>query len=295
MGTWLRKHLRGDAIYPPTFLRRASSLPREKTNDTIQLQNLVTGLVTEKEKGVHHDTNSMTGDSSSIGAKNDLLDLILGIAQDTDPKNFAVFCKSLRRWSQFAEAIIFVNSPVPVRHKDIASKTNVKIVEYDLATLSSTIQKYHPSTLRWPLFFRFFHDPTIRSQYGRVLMMDVRDSYFQSDPFSLMPPPSKSTFYAFNGVESITIGQCGWNGGWVKDCFGDSMLNEIREKKIICSGISAGTVDVVFHYLTLMDDIIMAKHSSDISKAARFPRCERNGVDQVSHKPFQTYPFFLSF
>lgn len=112
-------------------------------------------------------------------------------------------------------------------------------------------------------------------------MMDVRDSYFQSDPFALMPPPTQSSFYAFNGVESINIGQCGWNGGWVRDCFGDGILNDVSNQKIICSGISIGSMDAVFQYLTLMDDVIMAKHTSAISQAARFPQCERNGVDQV--------------
>lgn len=30
--------------------------------------------------------------------------------------------------------------------------------------------------------------------------------------------------YTFHGVEHKTIGKCGWNGGWVKDCFGVSIL-----------------------------------------------------------------------
>ena len=60
-------------------------------------------------------------------------------------------------------------------------------------------------------------------------MIDVRDSFFQIDPFSFTPAPIKSSqysppfFYIFTGVESRTIGQCGWNGGWIKDCFGDQV------------------------------------------------------------------------
>ena len=65
--------------------------------------------------------------------------------------------------------------------------------------------------------------------YNRVWMIDVRDSFFQADPFSFTPSPSpgslysKSFFYIFTGVESRTIGQCGWNGGWIKVCFGDKV------------------------------------------------------------------------
>jgi hypothetical protein len=58
--------------------------------------------------------------------------------------------------------------------------------------------------------------------YARVWLIDVRDSMFQSDPFSILPY-GESAFHAFKGVESKTISQCGWNGGWVKDCFGNSV------------------------------------------------------------------------
>lgn len=50
-------------------------------------------------------------------------------------------------------------------------------------------------------------------------MIDVRDSMFQADPF-VMIAKEKSAFYTFKGVEDKTINQCGWNGGWIKDCFG---------------------------------------------------------------------------
>jgi hypothetical protein len=45
-------------------------------------------------------------------------------------------------------------------------------------------------------------------------MIDVRDSYFQADPFSVIPEDG-SHFYAYKGVESKTIENDGWNGGWV--------------------------------------------------------------------------------
>ena len=67
------------------------------------------------------------------------------------------------------------------------------------------------------------------TELNRVWMIDVRDSYFQADPFSFTPsgtrrqPHSPPFFFAFTGVETRTIGACGWNGGWVKDCFGQDV------------------------------------------------------------------------
>ena len=49
-------------------------------------------------------------------------------------------------------------------------------------------------------------------------MIDVRDSFFQSDPFEMIPLGT-SAFYAFENLD-LTIEQCGWNGPWVSDCFG---------------------------------------------------------------------------
>jgi hypothetical protein len=95
--------------------------------------------------------------------------------------------------------------------------------------------------------------------------------------------PPASAFHVFKGVEDITIGECGWNGGWVKDCFGPTLLSEIGSKNIICSGVSIGTMDTVFEYLTLMDDVVMGRKVSPIAQRGRFPTCERNGVDQGVH------------
>ena len=79
------------------------------------------------------------------------------------------------------------------------------------------------------------------------------------------------------------LGECGWNGGWVKDCFGTTILQQISQKSIICSGVSIGTTEIIFEYLTLMNDIIMNKKKTELSKLSLFPICERNGVDQGVH------------
>lgn len=135
-------------------------------------------------------------------------------------------------------------------------------------------------------------------------MIDVRDSYFQHDPFVFVPLPSptlpivtslqfsaSSSFHVFNGVESFPIQQCGWNSGWIKDCFGLNILNRIGTKNIICSGVSAGTTDLVIYYLSLMHDIVVgggiginsSSSNNVVHISNQFPGCERNGVDQGVH------------
>ena len=104
--------------------------------------------------------------------------------------------------------------------------------------------------------------------------MDVRDSYFQKNPFIYSVPSVSSSssslnndkqdsfFHVYEGVDTITISECGWNGGWVRDCFGKDILTSIGSNHIICSGVSFGTMDNVIKYLELMHDIIAGKNPS---------------------------------
>eukprot|EP01036_Dinobryon_divergens_P032489 gene32489-42093_t len=189
-------------------------------------------------------------------------DLIIGMAKDLDSKNLAVFGKSLRK--------VYLGFRI-----DISS--------------------FHPSTSRWPLINKYLEEHG--SSYSRIWMLDVRDSYFQSDPFEFVST-EESNFHVFNGVESIPISKCSWNSGWIKDCFGDNMLNSVGRNGIICSGVSAGSRDSVLEYTKTMSDIILhaaieekrtgdtaeiASVRSTVYKASKFPSCERNGVDQGIH------------
>ena len=98
----------------------------------------------------------------------------------------------------------------------------------------------------------------------------------EPDPNSATTAPSHPStgFFAFHGVESRTIKECGWNGGWVKDCFGNAMLDKIGKNTIICSGVSMGSTPEVVEYLRAMTHIM---------ESDEFAKCERNGVDQGVH------------
>jgi len=128
--------------------------------------------------------------------------------------------------------------------------------------------------------------------HRRVWMIDVRDSYFQKDPFEFVSLSGEPSFHVFNGVEHIPLSECSWNAGWVRDCYGIDMLQSIGKANIICSGVSVGTTDTVVRYLAMMNDIVDGMDSfpdldgkpvSDTIPLGNFPSCERNGVDQGVH------------
>ncbi len=54
-------------------------------------------------------------------------------------------------------------------------------------------------------------------------MIDVRDSAFQRDPFMILSSSGEDEFHVFKEDQLFPIKDCGWNGGWVKDCFGEKV------------------------------------------------------------------------
>ena len=68
-------------------------------------------------------------------------DLILGMARQTDPKTFVVFCASLREAAKSsAKVVIFINAPVAQRVLEIATKHSIDLVVYKEEELPSRLQ-----------------------------------------------------------------------------------------------------------------------------------------------------------
>lgn len=197
--------------------------------------------------------------------------LVVGLGTGITPENLAVFAGSLRAVNPTAALVLYLDSPLPPKHVEIVEKYQVTAIEFSEDLLEpSFLRKYHPSNYRWPLLYRFLLENEHAFRGGKVLLADTRDTMFQTDPFAAFG----EGFFAFHGVESRTIAQCGWNGGWIRDCFGQAMLSRVGENHIICSGISMGSTAEVLAYLQLMKDEM---------ETPEFARCERNGVDQGVH------------
>eukprot|EP01035_Chromulina_nebulosa_P020973 gene20973-27178_t len=85
-------------------------------------------------------------------------------------------------------------------------------------------------------------------------MIDIRDTAFQTNPFQL-DIFDKKQLAVFKESRVLSIGQCKWNSGWIRDCFSGTILSYLLDDPISCSGVILGDIDL----------------------------CERNGVDQGIH------------
>ena len=137
-------------------------------------------------------------------------------------------------------------------------------------------------------------------RYGQVMALDVRDSIFQGDPFA--PTGGGPGFWAFQEAKPRTVRECGWNSGWVKDCYGAEGLQLVGGSVISCSGTSIANWEAMFAYAgarvwarECLPRVCPCKPplpcpgSDLISTALERPGCERNGADQVRglgcHRP----------
>jgi hypothetical protein len=161
------------------------------------------------------------------GVKKGKKHLCIGLAQRLLSSELAAFVGSFREHvsADEGDVVIFMNSPITERQTEIAEKFNVKVELYDAEKLEpSFLRRYHPSSIRWVLMSRYLDSKG--DLYDSVVTADVRDTIFQSDPFSMVEGDGLHVF-----LESNTIGSCGWNKGWVQDCFG-SRVSCQRKKRI---------------------------------------------------------------
>mmetsp|Transcript_38369 Transcript_38369/g.49492 ORF Transcript_38369/g.49492 Transcript_38369/m.49492 type:complete len:518 (-) Transcript_38369:156-1709(-) len=262
--------------YQPEVEQRPESFERED-GKLGALRGLEKDFLEEREQEVF----AITPVQGSKKTDETLRDVVAGMAMDIPPENLATFVGSFREFNTKAEIVLFMNSPLSKLHKKICTSHDVTIVEFNPQELEpKVLRKYHPSTYRWPLLKIFFEEkikdaPDGEPPYRSVMMADIRDTAFQTDVFKEFDP-STPAFYAFHDYpkSQVTLGKCGWNGGWVEDCFGKEMRQQLYDNQIYCSGISMGTFNEVWTYLQIMDEIIMADE---------FHLCERNGVDQGIH------------
>lgn len=156
--------------------------------------------------------------------------LVFGMASHIDSKYLAIFIKSLRETAKSsATVILFINhGPLDFRTAELVQTYRIIVIPVNHKTIAPTfLQKYHPSSTRWVLFHRLFQENQmfIQKYFQLYLSLDIRDSVFQSNPFSLISPPpampnpslstTGSTLYVFAESDSKSIMTCSWNSGWV--------------------------------------------------------------------------------
>ena len=123
-----------------------------------------------------------------------------------------------------------------------------------------------PNLLRWSLYRRYLEEN--RGRFDRVLMVDLRDVVFQSDPFGQVDP-AQLHIYAEEG--DVTVGQSAWNTRTMLRAFGPEGLQTMAHRRVSCSGAVAGGIAPVETYLRAFADLLPSVSLPD------------HGTDQAAH------------
>jgi hypothetical protein len=88
-----------------------------------------------------------------------------------------------------------------------------------------------------------------------IMILDARDSYFQTNPFVNLPRQSDPNvaqghlwFFGEN-ANATRLGKSTKNLNWLRQGYGNQVLNALREKPTICSGSTMGEVVAMEQYL----------------------------------------------
>jgi hypothetical protein len=100
----------------------------------------------------------------------------------------------------------------------------------------------------WYWIWSIQYDP-----HSWILLLDARDSYFQSNPFVDLPRSAQGEdgllyFYGEN-PDATRLGKSRKNMRWIKNGYGEDVLHHLEDKPTICSGSTMGEQIAVETYL----------------------------------------------
>lgn len=102
-----------------------------------------------------------------------------------------------------------------------------------------------------PHYSRFFwyRDVISAGRYQRILLADVRDVWFQSDPFDDFP---EQGFVVGMETDHYTLASEPHNAEWLVRAYGPDYLKKIGHEPVSCSGVTYGSREQMLTYLDAM-------------------------------------------
>jgi hypothetical protein len=187
--------------------------------------------------------------------------LVIGLAAGYSVDKIKPFVLSFRQHSQ--DDILFVVDEVSDDMEEFCERNQVYTFVPDEPLSRNTCQ-----VNRYKIYLDCLSEYFL--DVDNVLLADVRDVIFQSDPFSEYP---KNTLEFF--AEPELFKNCKHNAPWVAGIYGAERVQQIADQYVICSGTTMGTRSGMVEYLTVMVE--------EINRLADSGRLLYGGEDQPVH------------
>jgi beta-1,4-mannosyl-glycoprotein beta-1,4-N-acetylglucosaminyltransferase len=184
-------------------------------------------------------------------------DLVIGAAVNIDVESILIFVKSLRLQNKDCDIVLIVEDNISQEKKASIKNYGVSIIFSKLNEISGIS---NVNNLRYFKFYEFLREN--EGKYRNVLISDIRDVYFQKDPFESIG--RNSIFFAQEdegkNIESDDI----FNSRWIKQTYGIEIFNKIKDYKITCCGTVLGSYNNCIKYSKFIcDEIIRLKNESN--------------------------------
>lgn len=86
-----------------------------------------------------------------------------------------------------------------------------------------------------------------------IMLLDARDSFFQTNPFEGLPRNQNGLLYFFGeNAEATRLGISRKNRNWLLRSYGEATMQAMAEKPTICSGSTMGEAKAIVSYLQAM-------------------------------------------
>ena len=220
-------------------------------------------------------------------------DAVIAFAAEYPVKNHAVFLNTLLVESNFTGDVILIVSPLDVQDtakmefwKSLSRQHSLIIYAptlecfnaegesvpsakggirtcwahhlYGTSTAESLFDPRHRRTVA-NIRYELYWIATVQyHEFSWIMLVDFRDTYFQSNPFANLPRQSSSgsgsgLLYLFaENMQATRIGRSKQNRGWIQDAYGNQHVDELQDRPTICSGVSMGEQVALEAYLRAM-------------------------------------------
>jgi len=187
--------------------------------------------------------------------------LIMGMVFGYSIEKIKPFILSLRQ--HYQDDILFITDNVTPEQQAFFDEYSVYTVIPDTPLLRRTCQ-----VERYKIYLECVTE--YFSECKNILIADVRDIVFQSDPFAEYPKHAVEFF-----AEPELFKHCTHNAPWFANIYGNDRLTEILDQYVICSGTTMGTRSGMIQYLQAM--------VSEVARLASLGRELIGGEDQPVH------------
>jgi hypothetical protein len=190
--------------------------------------------------------------------------IVVGLAINYDVDHVRNFVLSFRKFNQTDDVVLFVNSERSSQFDLFLKQHNIKTATFETHCVADTGM----NNSRFLKYLEYFSDV----EYSAVLISDVRDLLFQSDPFKNLPT---EFLYFFEEDRSVRIGKCIYNSYWMNCAYGQETLDKLFWNPILCAGTILGSHKEIVKFLKIF------KHELLSIKSIRYDMYSTVNIDQA--------------